>query len=172
MLSFGWRVGGVAIVVGGSPTIRTFVLPYKRFATPCLLARAKSYLASSRVTYRETVRHDRRLIGYSVKAPVTCTDESCVPEQPVVDHSLIWRMIGWLGGLALALDEARAMILQQNADSICHRFEGGVDPHKTRSPQRLTTLETARQLLQIIPEWEACFGCRFFPQFATRSGFP
>lgn len=173
MPSFGWHAGGVVIVVGGSPTIRTFVAPYKRFATPDLLDRAQSYLQNSRVTYRQSVRHDRQLIGYPVtaKAPATSTEESRLPEQAVVDHSLIWRVIGWLGSLTLALDEARAMILRQNPNSICHRFEGSVDPHKARSPQRLTTLETARQLLQVIPEWEACFGCRFFPKFATRSGF-
>jgi hypothetical protein len=81
-------------------------------------------------------------------------------------------MISWLGSLTLVLDEARAMILRRNPDSLCHRFDGSVDPRKARSADRLTTLETARQLLQIIPEWEACFGCRFFPNFATRSGFP
>jgi len=49
--------------------------------------------------------------------------------------------------------------------------DGSIDPHKARSPERLTTLETARQLLQVMEEWEACFGCKFFPRFATRSGF-
>jgi hypothetical protein len=80
-------------------------------------------------------------------------------------------MVTWLGGLTWALNEARAMLLKSQPDSLCHRLEGMIDPHKARSPERLATLETARQLLQVIPEWEACFGCRFFPRFATRSGF-
>ena len=158
-------------MVGGLPTTRTFVLPYKRFATPCLLSRAKNYLDKSRVTYRQTVRHNRCLIGYPIASHERPTQEASLPHQPVVDHSLIWRVIGWLGGLTWALDQARAMILRQNPDSICHRFDGSADPHKAHSPQRLASLETARQLLQIIPEWEACFGCRFFPRFATRAGF-
>ncbi len=63
------------------------------------------------------------------------------------------------------------MVLQSDPDSLCHRREGSVDPHKARSPERMRTLETARQLLLVIPEWEGHFGCSFFPRFATRSGF-
>jgi hypothetical protein len=78
-------------------------------------------------------------------------------------------MLGWLGSLTLVLDQARAMILQHNPESTCHRVDASVDPHKARSLDRMAKLETARRLLQIIPEWEACFGCPFFPRFATRA---
>ena len=98
-------------------------------------------------------------------------DDAVPAHQPVVDHSLIWRLVGWLGGLTMVLDHARAMLLQSAADSLCHRRAGSVDPHKARSPERQATLETALQLLQIIPEWEDRFGCSVFPRFATRSGF-
>jgi hypothetical protein len=91
--------------------------------------------------------------------------------QRVVDHSLVWRSLTWLGALTGVLDEARAMILKCRPHSTCHRFHGNIDPHKARSPERLATLETARQLLQVISEWEDCFGCKFFPRFATRAGF-
>jgi hypothetical protein len=107
------------------------------------------------------------LIGYPLPSQAT----SSTPHQPVVDHKLIWRFVTWLGGLTRVLDEARAMILRQNPQSTCHRLEGNIDPHKARSPERASTLETARQLLRVIPEWEACFGCKFFPRFATRAGF-
>ncbi len=158
-------------VVGRLPTTPTFVLPYKRFATPCLLSRARKYLEKPCLTYRQSVRHDRCLIGYPVPAQESSSVPSSIPHQRVVDHSLIWRFLAWLGGLTWVLDETRAMVLKSCPDSICHRLDGNIDPHKTRSPERLTKLETARQLLQVIPEWEACFGCRFFPKFATRSGF-
>jgi hypothetical protein len=69
------------------------------------------------------------------------------------------------------LDEARSMILQIDPASLCHRREGSVEPHKARSFERMRTLETARQLLLIIPEWEDRFGRSFFPRFATRAGF-
>jgi hypothetical protein len=91
--------------------------------------------------------------------------------QPVIPASLPWRFIGWLGTLTLALTKAREMLLQKNPDSLCHRVAGSVDPFKARSEQRMVTLETARQLLLIIPEWEACFDRPFFSQFATRAGF-
>jgi hypothetical protein len=99
------------------------------------------------------------------------SDASGRANQAVVDHSLIWRFLSWLGGLTAVLDEARAMVLKSRPHSTCHRLDGNIDPHKHRSAERLATLETARQLLQVIPEWEACFGCRFFPRFATRAGF-
>ncbi len=158
-------------MVGGSPTSLTFVLPYKRFAVPCLLARATEYLEKATVTYRRSVQHDRCLIGYPLAISDASASDGHRGEQQVVDHSLVWRVVGWLGSLTWVLDKAREMILQSNSASTCHRLEGSVDPHKARSPERLTTLETARQLLLIVPEWEECFGCKFFPRFATRSGF-
>lgn len=158
-------------MVGVSPTTRTFVLPYKRFAAPCLLSRAEQYLTHPRLTYRQSVRDGRSLIGYPPVAREASSDDASPTHQPVVDHSLIWRFVGWLGGLASVLDEARSMLLQSDPDSLCHRRSGSVDPYKARSPERMSRLETARQLLLVIPEWEECFGCSFFPRFATRSGF-
>ena len=158
-------------MVGVSPTTPTFVLPYKRFATPCLLSRARRYLEQPQVTYRESVRDGRSLIGYPPTACEGSSDGALPMHQAVVDHSLIWRFVGWLGGLTSVLDEARSMVLRIDPASLCHRREGSVDPHKARSPERFRTLETARQLLLVIPEWEDRFGCSFFPRFATRSGF-
>lgn len=158
-------------MVGGSPTTRTFVLPYKRFAAPCLLSRARQYLEEPKVTYRQSVRHGRSLIGYPEAAREAAPEDGSRTHQPVVSHSLIWRFVGWLGGLTAALDDARSMILQIDPTSLCHRRAASVDPHKSRSPQRARTLETARELLLIMPEWESSFACSFFPRFATRSGF-
>lgn len=158
-------------MAGRSRTTPTFVLPYKRFAAPCLLLRAATYLEKSTVTYRKSVRQGRQGIGYPLASSDDSSRDSQRREQAVVDHSLIWRMVGWLGGLTGALDKAREMILQSNPASTCHRLAGSIDPHKARSPERLATLETARQLLLIVPEWEECFAGKLFPRFATRSGF-
>jgi hypothetical protein len=46
-----------------------------------------------------------------------------------------------------------------------------VAPHKFRSPQRERLLRQSRQLLHLVTEWEATFPEKFFPRFATRSGF-
>ncbi len=169
-------------MVGLLPTTPTFVLPYKRFAAPCLLALAGQYLHEHRATYRSTVRHASCLIGYPIRRrdaqsnPTETTDEQVVTlqagdHQPVVPPSLVWRLTGWLGGLSLVLDKARQMILQDNPQSLCHRVDGNVAPGKARTPERLVALQTARQLLLVLPEWEECFGRKFFPQFATRAGF-
>jgi hypothetical protein len=157
-------------------------LPYKRFAAPCLLALATHYLQEHRATYRSTVRHGRCLIGYPVRrrnrdarSVRTAAGQERALEagdhQPVVPPSLIWRMATWLGSLTLVLDKARQMILQHDPTSLCHRVDGSVAPRKARTPERLATLQTARQLVLVIPEWEECFGRKFFPQFATRAGF-
>jgi hypothetical protein len=170
-------------VVGRSPTTPTFVLPYKRFAAPCLLALAGQYLHEHRATYRSVVRHACCLIGYPIRRRAAQSGQAEISdEQPaaplqagdhqaVVPPSLVWRMVGWLGGLSLVLDKARQMVLQQNPQSLCHRVVGDVLPCKARTPERLAALQTARQLLLVMPEWEECFGRKFFPQFATRAGF-
>ena len=80
-------------------------------------------------------------------------------------------MLGWLGGLTWALDEACKMLLQNNPNSLCHRYTFNLKPDKARSSCRQSTLETAAHLLHVIEEWETTFGKKFFPRFATRSGF-
>jgi hypothetical protein len=48
---------------------------------------------------------------------------------------------------------------------------GAVAPHKFRSPKRERLLRQSRQLLYLIAEWDGLFPEKFFPRFATRSGF-
>ena len=62
-------------------------------------------------------------------------------------------------------------LLYTSPASTCHRFAGAVAPQKFRSPQREQLLRCARQLLHLIAEWEGVFREKFFPRFATRSGF-
>lgn len=143
---------------------------------------ATDYLHRADSTYRSVVRNERSWIGYPVTAPPAVATESSSSSahvdpdpdpyhQAVVPPSLPWRFLGWLGSLNVVLCRAREMLLQRNPNSTCHRVKGSVDPFKARSDARLATLETARQLVLIVPEWEACFGQSFFPRFATRSGF-
>jgi hypothetical protein len=137
---------------------------------------AEPFLHESKTTYRKAVLHDRCQIGYPVPEQDNAEQDNAEQDapsfdQPVIWPSLVWRFVGWLGGLSRSLDKAREMILKRNPNSLCHRVDGSVDPDKARSDERLRSLETARQLLLIIPEWEELHGCRFFPRFATRSGF-
>jgi hypothetical protein len=46
-----------------------------------------------------------------------------------------------------------------------------VAPHKFRSPERERVLRQSRQLLHLIAEWDGLYPEKFFPRFATRSGF-
>jgi hypothetical protein len=80
-------------------------------------------------------------------------------------------MLTWLGCQWAALAEGRKLILERHPASTCHRFVGVVAPHKFASPQRGLLLRQSRQLLHLIAEWEELFPEKFFPRFATRSGF-
>ena len=80
-------------------------------------------------------------------------------------------MLAWLGSLCAALAQGRQQIQEKDPASACHRFVGAVAPQKFRSPQREQVLQRSRQLLYLIAEWEGLFPQKFFPRFATRSGF-
>jgi hypothetical protein len=80
-------------------------------------------------------------------------------------------MLGWLGCQVVALLAGRRLLQEQRPSSTCHRFVGAVAPHKFRSPQRERLLRQSRQLLHLIAEWDGLFPEKFFPRFATRSGF-
>ena len=126
---------------------------------------AASYVENDRQTYRGTASPAGRTTGY-----VTPPGASAIDERQL-DHSTIWRMVGWLGGQVAALLVARRLIQKRQPSSTCHRFVGAVAPHKFRSRKRERILRHARQLLHVIAEWEGLFPERFFPRFATRSGF-
>jgi hypothetical protein len=97
----------------------------------------------------------------------------CAPaiDERKLDHSTIWRMLGWLGCQVVALFAGRRLIQEHHPRSTCHRFVGAVAPHKFRSPKRERLLRQSRQLVYLIAEWEELFPEKFFPRFATRSGF-
>lgn len=80
-------------------------------------------------------------------------------------------MLTWLGGQRAALTTGRQLVQQHNPCSTCHRFVGAVAPQKFRSLPRGQRLRQARQLLHLIAEWNGLFPEKFFPRFATRSGF-
>jgi len=162
------------------------------------VALATRYLNEPRTTYRSVLRHDQCLIGYPLQPPNLGSDGTETSDgssqrngssqdgqatsqqakathgshhQAVVPASLVWRFVGWLGTLTRSLDKAREMLLQHDPNSLCHRASGSVAPHKAVTEARQHALETARQLLLIMPEWDRCFDCKFFPRFATRTGF-
>lgn len=112
-------------------------------------------------SYRETTSPGGRATGY--QAPLG--------DERGLDHSTVWRMLSWLGSQMVALAAGRQMVLAINPRSTCHRFKGAVGPHKFRSPQRERLLCQSRQLVHLIAEWDELFPEKFFPRFATRSGF-
>ncbi|MHB8108077.1 MAG: hypothetical protein ACYDH4_11725 [Candidatus Cryosericum sp.] len=97
--------------------------------------------------------------------------QSSAIEERALHHSTIWCMLTWMGSLCAALAEGRQQIQAHHPGSACHRFVGAVAPHKFRSLQREQLLQRSRQLLHLITEWEGLFPQKFFPRFATRSGF-
>lgn len=141
------------------------MLPYKRYASPTLLERCSSYLENDRQSYRQTVSPGGRVTGYQTPRGETAIDERAM------HHNTVWRMLAWLGSQLPALIQGRQLVQDRNPCSTCHRFVGAVAPQKFRSPQRGQLLRQSRQLLHLISEWDGLFPEKFFPRFATRSGF-
>jgi len=92
-------------------------------------------------------------------------------DERALDHSTVWRLLTWMGCQLAALAAGRELIQQRDPSSACHRFVGAVAPHKFRSSQREQLLRQSRQLLHLAAEWDELFPEKFFPRFATRSGF-
>jgi hypothetical protein len=111
------------------------------------------------------VRHGKCPFGYRTAPGARRIDERALHPMTV------WWMLTWLGTQLAALASGRQLVLAHNPNSTCHRVVGAVAPHKFRSPQRESRLRQARQLLHLIQEWEQTFPEKFFPRFATRSGF-
>jgi len=161
----GWLVGGVAIADTSLPIIPIFVLPYKRYAGPTLLSLAAGYVENDRQSYRQTASPGGRVTGYVTPPKAARIDERAL------DHGTVWRLLTWMGCQLVALSTGRELIQQRDPSSTCHRFVGAVAPHKFRSPQREQLLRQSRQLLHLAAEWDERFPEKFFPRFATRSGF-
>ena len=116
-------------------------------------------------SYRQTASPGGRATGYQTPPDAPAIDERGLA------HSTVWRLLTWLGCQWAALAAGRKLILERHPASSCHRFMGAVAPHKFASPQREQLLCQSRQLIHLIAEWEALFPEKFFPRFATRSGF-
>jgi hypothetical protein len=130
-----------------------------------LLYLAASYVEHGERSYRETASPGGRVRGYQTPANAPAIDERALA------HSTIWWMLTWLGAQLAALATGRQLVQQRNPSSTGHRFLGAVAPHKFRSRQRELLLRRSRQLLHLRAEWEELFPEKFFPRFATRSGF-
>jgi hypothetical protein len=127
---------------------------------------AATYVEDDQQSYRKTASPEGRVRTYDAGS-----SERPRETRGLFDHTTIWRILTWLGCQLPALHAGRHQLQQQNPASTCHRFVGAVAPCKFRSPQRERVLRQSRQLLQLIDEWDALFPEKFFPRFATRSGF-
>ncbi len=131
-----------------------------------MLYLAASYVENDRQSYRETASPGGRARTYQTPPGVAPMDE-----RGLLDHSTVWRMLTWLGCQLAALAKGRQLVQERNPSSTCHRFLGAVAPNKFRSRKRELLLCRSRQLLHLRAEWEECCPEKFFPRFATRSGF-
>jgi len=158
------------------PIIPIFVLPHKRFATPCLLQLARDYLEHDRQTYRQTTRSVAGLpVWYEPPAHAANTPNVAATANVALRAlhlATLWQLLTWLGSQTSALQAALSLLSQHDPSDDLHRFTGAVDPHKYRSPERQQILTTARRLLRLIDRWDRTFPERFFPRFATSGGVP
>lgn len=93
-------------------------------------------------------------------------------EERSLHRSTLWRLVGYLGALTIALTAGMRLWEQHDPLSSLHRFQGSVPPRKYRSPPRAETLRHARRLLELRDRWDRTFAEKFFPRFATRARPP
>lgn len=163
---FGLLAGAAGSAAAYLPITPIFVLPYKRFATPCLLELARGYLERDRQTYRQAIRSGGLPAWYERSAG------SAKDVLRALHLATVWQFLTWLGSQTAALQAGLSLLNQHDPANDLHRFAGPVAPHKHRSPERRDILATARRLLRLIDCWDRTFEERFFPRFATRSGVP
>ena len=130
-----------------------------------MLYLAASYVENDKRSYRETASPGGRVRGYQTPTSAPAIDERALAQ------STLWWMLAWMGAQVAALAKGRQLVQQHHPSSTCHRFVGAVSPDKFRSRQRELSLCRSRQLLHLRAEWEDLFPEKFFPRFATRSGF-
>ena len=126
---------------------------------------ATRFLEDGQQTYRKIASPQGRTTGY-----VTPPGAPAIVEQKL-DHSTIWRMLGWLGSQVAALFADVRLVQERNPSSTYVSFLDALAPHKFRSPEREQSLCQARQLLHLIADRENPFPEKFLPRNATRSGF-
>jgi hypothetical protein len=149
--------------VGVIRNTRTFVLPYKRYASSGMLQLAKQYLDESRCSLRKATGSDTsgRRIVYADH-----------PDAAALSHTTLHRWLSFLGAMTISLAIGCELFLQAHPESSIHRFTGAVDPRKARSSEREKLLRVARRLLHLRCLWDEAFKeTPFFPRFAT-SGCP
>jgi hypothetical protein len=149
-----------------SPTCLTFLLPYRRYASPSLLPLARDYLERDRTSCQQLVAPRGRVIGY-----VTPPGQDQVEER-ALHRSTLWRLLLFLGCQTAALQTGLQLLSEHDPLTTTHRFVGGVAPHKARSERRHEILCVARRLLRLIDHWSRAFVEPFFPRFATKPRGP
>lgn len=138
----------------------TFVLPYKRYAATELLPLAQHYLDQSALSLRQATRQPKSqlLIVHAEH-----------PKAAALSHTTLHRWLTFLGAMTASLAIGGDLFMQAYPSANIHLFDGAVDPHKARSPDRLKSLSNARRLLYLRSRWDATFKqTAFFPRFATR----
>ena len=139
-----------------------FLLPYRRYASDCLLPLARQYLEQDETSYQQAVTENGRVIGY-----VTPPNRERIDER-ALHRSTLWRFVQFLGLQIAGLEMGMRLLDDQDPIHATHRFTGAVAPRKFRSERRQQTLRTARRLLKLIDRWNQVFTERFFPRFATK----
>ena len=117
------------------------------------------------VTYRQSVRHDRSLIGYPLAGARSVVGDALADRTSRWSTTVsIWRFVGWLGGLTWVLDEARAMILQSNPQFHCAiAWMAASTRTKRAAPERLSHAGNGSATLAGHPRVGGLFRLQFLP---------
>lgn len=135
-----------------------FILPYKRYVLPVIMAYGSQYTENEQSTYRNILQ--KNPAGYQ-------------KSEQQLDHSTIHRWISSLGSLTQILRKAQDLILQAKPEStICRDLAAlSIPSKKYRKKQRAGVLLRARQLFSLEGLYRLIFNTSIFPNLATACSF-
>lgn len=133
-----------------------FAVPYKRYVRDDIEGFSERYVETDQQTYRSVVRPEKTAVGY---------ENDC---QRQLDHSTVWKWLGWLGRLEQRLHMMLEWIRYQSPSHGLFRELTPIAPKKYRSERRKRVLEQARLLLRAAGVYQELSLSKTFPGLETR----
>jgi transposase len=133
-----------------------FLVPYKRYVLPAIVALSEQYVTAPEATYRDVIQPEGMALGYA-------ENEDGAIDERQLSHTTPWHWLTWLGGMTRLTDQAVDLLRQKDPDFELHRAVRPIFPGKYRSMKRKKILERAAELLRTGRRFAELFLRFIFP---------